>query len=363
LTFGLYVRQMSSRAFLPAVVGGIVSALAVSAALLATGALDDDDDEGVPVRGAAATKGTPLRELFQRARRGVVLVEARKPGTPPPSGRPRRGDGVATGSGFVIDERGYVVTNDHVVAGGSKVTVGFSRKDEQDARVVGRDASTDLALLQVGREQADDFTPLPLGSSAAVRVGDSAIAIGNPLGLERTLTAGVVSATDRQIDAPNGVSIQGAVQTDAAINSGNSGGPLLNDAGEVIGVNSQGGGEGIAFAVPVDTVKDVVAALRRYGRVRRGYLGVSTAPAARRSSGPARGGALITAVSRGGPAAKAGLREGDVIVELGGRPVRSPSALARAVVRRRPGETIPVRAARRDRRITLRAELAERPRD
>ena len=354
---------MPPRTLLAAVAGGIVSALAVFGLLGATGALDDEGDERAHARGAPAAQAqTPLRDLFQRARRGVVLVEARKPGTPPPSGPPRRGDGVATGSGFVIDRRGYVVTNDHVVAGGSKVTVGFSRRDEQDARVVGRDASTDLALLQVGREQADDFTPLPLGTSARVQVGGTAIALGNPLGLERTLTAGVVSATDRKIDAPNGVTIDRAVQTDAAINSGNSGGPLLNDAGEVIGVNSQGGGEGIAFAVPVDTVKEVVSAIRRDGRVRRGYLGVSTTAPARRRGGPVRRGARVADVSRGGPAAEAGVREGDVIVELGGRPVRSPAALASAVGRRRPDEAVAVTVARGERRLTLRAELAERPR-
>ena len=350
---------MHPRTFLTAAVGGVVAALVLSAVLLAAGVLDDDEHGG-GARGAAAAE-TPLRELFDRARRGVVLVEARKPGTPAPTGPPRRGDGVATGSGFVIDEGGYVVTNDHVVAGGSKITVGFNRKDSRDARVVGRDASTDLALLQVGREKAGDFRPLPLGSSAAVRVGDSAVAIGNPLGLERTLTAGVVSATDREIDAPNGASITRALQTDAAINSGNSGGPLLNDEGEVIGVNSQGGGEGIAFAVPVDTVKEVVSALRRDGRVRRGYLGVSTAPAVRRR-GSARRGALVSDVSRGGPASRAGIRTGDVLVELGGREVRSPAALARAVAGRRPGEALEVKVVRGKRRITLSAELAERPR-
>ena len=205
------------------------------------------------------------------------------------------------------------------------------------------------------RRKADDFTPLPLGDSAAVRVGDPAIAIGNPFGLDRTLTAGVVSGTDREIDAPNGAPIVDAVQTDAAINSGNSGGPLLNESGEVIGVNSQGRGEGLNFAVPVDTVKKVVADLKRDGRVRRAFLGVSTTDSRR--------GALVTDITRGAPADDAGVRDGDVIVEIGGRRVRSSSDVARAIERRRPGDRVEVVVTRDGRRVTVRAELVERPRN
>ena len=341
-----------------AALGGIVSALTVSAVLVATGVVGDDGGDRAPAR-VAASPPTRLSDVYERARRGVVLVEARRPGVRRPTGPPRRGDGIATGSGFVIDERGHVVTNDHVVAGRSEVSVGFNRRDEQDAEVVGRDPSTDLALLRVARDKADDFTPIPLGDSAAVRVGDVAIAIGNPFGLERTLTVGVVSGTDRRIDAPNGFAIDDAVQTDAPINSGNSGGPLLNDAGELIGVNSQSRGEGLGFAVAVDTVKKVVADLRRHGRVRRAFLGVSTSEP--RSS--ARRGALVTDIVRNGPADDAGVRDGDVIVKVGGRPVRSPEGVTRAVARRRPGDTVEVVLARGERRLTVRAELAERPRD
>jgi S1-C subfamily serine protease len=350
--------------FLAAAGGAIVGALAVCALLLATGAVGDDDelrDEGASAR--AAPPAPSLRDIYQGARRAVILVEARRPGTRRPSGPPRPGDGIATGSGFVIDDRGHVVTNDHIVVGRSEVTVGFGRSDAERARVVGRDPSTDLALLRVGREQAGDFEPLPLGDSRAVRVGDAAIAVGNPFGLERTLTAGVVSATGREIDAPNGFSIDDAVQTDAAINSGNSGGPLLSGDGQVIGVNSQGRSQGIAFAVPVDTVKKVVAELRRGGRVRRAYLGISTTEPASTGRSAARRGAVITDIRRAGPAAEAGAREGDVIVELGGRAVRSPAALARAVEQRRPGDSVAVVVARGERRVTLRAELGERPRE
>ena len=341
-----------------AALGGIVSAVTVSAVLVATGAIGDDGGDPAPAR-VAASAPTRLSDVYERARRGVVLVEARRPGVPRPTGPPRRGDGIATGSGFVIDEGGHVVTNDHVVGGRTEVSVGFNRRDEQDAEVVGRDPSTDLALLRVARDKADDFRPIPLGASAAVRVGDVAIAIGNPFGLERTLTVGVVSGTDRRIEAPNGFAIEDAVQTDAPINSGNSGGPLLNDAGELIGVNSQSRGEGLGFAVAVDTVKKVVADLRRHGRVRRAFLGVSTSE--RRSS--SRRGAVVTDIVRNGPADDAGLRDGDVIVEVGGRPVRSPEGVTRAVGRRRPGDTVEVVLARGERRVTVRAELAERPRN
>ena len=334
---------------LPAAVAGI---------LLAAGAIGDDDETSAV---APARRGAPLsvRALYERARNGVVLVDARRPGVRPRTGPPRRGDGVATGSGFVIDERGHVVTNDHVVAGRSVVAIGFRGRDRDvRAKVVGRDPSTDLALLRVDPDEAGDLAPIPLGDSDRVRVGDTAIAIGNPFGLERTLTTGVVSGTDRDIDAPNGFAIGDAVQTDAAIASGSSGGPLLDDAGRVIGVNSQsrrdgeGGGAGIGLAVPVDTVKDVVPQLRRHGEVKRAYLGVSTTAARR--------GARVVDVVDGGPADDAGVRQGDVIVELGGRDVRSPGDVADAVTERRPGRRVELVVVRGARRTALRARLGER---
>jgi putative serine protease PepD len=340
--------------FLPAAVGGLVSAAAVAGIMLATGAIGDEGEPGGErATASAAPSPTAVQDVYEAARRGVVLVEARQPGVRRPTGPPRRGDGIATGSGFVIDDRGYVVTNDHIVAGGSEVSVGFSRDDEQDAKVVGRDPSTDLALLRVDDDKAAELKPLPLGDSDEVRIGDPAIAIGNPFGLERTLTAGVVSATDRHINAPDGFSIDDAVQTDAPINSGNSGGPLLNADGEVIGVNSQSRGEGLGFAVPVDIVKDVIPKLRRDGEVRRAYLGVSTTDARR--------GALVEEITDAGPADNAGVRRGDVIAELGGRPIRSPGDVARTVGRQQPGNGVEIVVVRGERRITLRAELAERP--
>jgi S1-C subfamily serine protease len=353
----------SPRSSLPAALAaGVASALVVCALFLAAGAFEDDPR---PRPASSATTVASVRAVYARSREAVVLVDHRPPGTPPRTGPPTREDGVATGSGFVVDAQGHIVTNAHVVAGNGQTTVQFgSDADPVRARVVGRDPSTDLALLKIDARHARGLTPLPLGDSSAVRVGDEVLAIGSPFGLERTLTVGVVSAADRTIDAPNGAQIRRAVQTDAAINPGNSGGPLLDAAGRVIGVNSQGRAGGIAFAVPVDTVKDVVAALRRDGRVIRPYLGVTTrvltAAIARERNLPVRRGALVSGVEADGPAARAGLRRGDVIVAVDGRRIRRPEDVADAVERRRPGDTAGIAVQRGERRIQLRAELAER---
>ncbi len=252
---------------LVAAASGAFSALAVCGALLATGAFEQDAPNRAPHSSAAeARPAASLRDLYARARSGVVLVDHRPPGVRPRTGEPTREDGVATGSGFVIDERGHIVTNHHVVAGRGTTTIEFDPDEKPvEARVVGRHPSTDLALVRVDPDDAGALNPLPLGDSGSVRVGDPAIALGNPFGLERSLTAGVVSAVDREIDAPDGSKIRGAVQTDASINSGNSGGPLLDARGRVIGVNSQGRADGIAFAVPVDTVEEVIGRLLRRG--------------------------------------------------------------------------------------------------
>lgn len=342
------------RTALVAIVSGLVSAAAVAALILATG-IGDDPGTPATVTGADPAAGPPARQVYERARRGIVRVDARPRGRRIPPGPPRRDDGVATGTGFVIDRDGSIVTNDHVAAGGDHVTVRFEEDDRRiDARVVGRDPSTDLALLRIDPERAGDLAPLALGDSGGVRVGDTAIAIGHPFGLERSLTLGVVSSTEREIDAPDGFKIENAVQTDAAINPGNSGGPLLDAEGRVIGVNTQGrgGASGIAFAVPVDTVREVVPALRRDGRVRRPFLGVTTA----------RDGTRVTEVARGGPAARAGVREGDVVVSVDGRRVRSSDDVAQAVQRREPGDRVEVVVRRDEREVELRARLGTRPR-
>src|SRR4051795_5707232 len=315
--------------------GALVTALAAGA-LAAAGAFDTEDPAPAkttpPARTAPAARpadaatSDALRvgDIYRRAIASVVLI--------------RTGGG--EGSGFVIDDRGRIVTNAHVVGGAKRVRVQFGENTPTiPGRVVGRDRSSDLALVRVlPRRVRGGLRPLVLADSAGVRVGDLAVAIGNPFGLERTLTAGVVSALGRQIDAPDGFAIPGAIQTDAAINPGNSGGPLLDRDARVIGVNSQietggagGGNVGVGFAVPSNVVRAVTADLQREGRVRRAYLGVTT-------GAPRFGtGAAVRSVARGGPAARAGLRAGDVIVGLGAARVRGAGDVSQAIFAARPG--------------------------
>ena len=341
------------RTVVTAIVAGLVSAVVVAVVFLTTGIGDDDDPAASkgPVPTLAGTAPS-LRSVFQRAQRGIVRVDARAPGVRIPSGPPREDDDVATGTGFVIDDDGSIVTNEHVADGGPKVSVRFGEDGKRiDARIVGRDPGTDLALLRIDPKAAD-FEPLPLGDSKSVRVGDTAIAIGNPFGLDRSLTLGVVSATDREIDAPDGTTINNAVQTDAAINPGNSGGPLLDAAGRVIGVNSQGrgGGSGIAFAVPVDTLEKVLPQLRSGRKVERAFLGVEVG----------RDGKRVFGVNRNGAAQKAGIRRLDVIVSVDGRPVRGLGDVPEAVQRRKPGDRVEVVLERDGRRVTVQATLGKR---
>jgi S1-C subfamily serine protease len=360
---------------LVAAVSGLAAALAVSAVFLAAGSFDDGVAAPDPAPSGSARS---TADVFREARRGVVLVEARPPGTPLSFARPSRGDGIATGTGFAVDAAGHIVTNEHVVAGGSVVTVqtrpGTARVR---ARVVGRDPGTDLALLRVDRRETPELRPLPLGDSDEVRVGDTAIAVGNPYGLRHTLTVGVVSATGRTIDAPDGFPIDGAVQTDAAINSGSSGGPLLDGAGRVIGVNAQSEPDttGIGYAIPVDTVKRVVPELRREGRVERAYLGVATVqlePDLARVLGlRVRRGLVVSEVTPGSPADDAGVRParssegsvprgGDVLLGIGGDRLTDTGDLTAALERLRPGDEVELSLLRDGRRTSATAELGRR---
>ncbi|HWH43826.1 MAG TPA: trypsin-like peptidase domain-containing protein [Thermoleophilaceae bacterium] len=295
--------------------------------------------------GSPTTRSDTVRTVYAAASPSVVSV--------------RRGGG--SGTGFLIDEDGTIVTNAHVVgnAGNVSVRLDDGGRDIQ-AEVLGSDPSTDLAVLQVSRSAASGIRPLPLADSNGVKVGDLAIAIGYPLGLDRTATAGIVSGLSRQIEAPNGFSIDKVIQTDAPINPGNSGGPLLDSAGRVIGVNSQiattnGGSVGIGFAVPSNTVREVVPRLSKGESIRRGYLGVSTSPS------PAGAGALVAEVKAGGPAAAAGIRRGDVIVGVGGDEVERPDDVGSAVVSRRPGESVAIEIERNGARRTVQVRLGDRP--
>jgi S1-C subfamily serine protease len=347
-------------------IAGAVSVGAVVGVLALAGAFDDESQP--PPRAATTTpQATPVAsgaaldvaDLYARVSGGVVFVQAN-------SGRgelPFPGGGqAASGSGFVIDDEGHIITNDHVVEGADEFRVRFGEDGEPlEAKLLGTDPSVDLALLRVDPgDVGDALQPLELGASENLRPGDPAIAIGSPFGLEGTVTSGIVSALGRTIQAPNGFSISGAIQTDAAINPGNSGGPLLDEEGRVIGVNSQirtGGGNantGVGFAVPVDEIKRSLPALEKGESPERAFLGVSSAPARD-------GGAEVGEVVANSPASRAGLRQGDTIVEIADRPVREPDDVSAVVNARRPGDEVRVVVERSGERRTLTVTLGKQP--
>jgi putative serine protease PepD len=320
-------------------------------------------------RTTSATGSLSIGEIYDRASPGVVEIRVEgtsgdsSPDVVPsdpndPPGLPRPG---STGSGFVIDEEGRIVTNQHVVGDAESVTVVFEDGEEASARVLGTDPSTDIALLQLEDPGDRDLEPLPLGSSDALEIGDTVVAIGSPFGLQGTLTAGIVSALDREIEAPNRFTIDGAIQTDAALNSGNSGGPLLDSQGRVVGVNSQiqsenGGNVGIGYAVPIDTVRGVVEQLEADGEVEHAYLGVSLSEA---ESGQE--GAVVSEAVAGGPAEEAGLEDGDVIVEVDGEAVDTVSDVRAAVDAKQPGDEMVLEVRRNGDSERVTVELGERP--
>src|SRR5215208_5144426 len=267
-----------------------------------------------------------------------------------------------SGSGFLMDAQGHVVTNDHVVEGGSDFTVRFGEDgDALHAKLVGQDASSDLAVLEVDPDKVPAETePLELASSSDLRPGAVAIAIGSPFGLEGSVTTGVISALDRQIQSPNGFQIEGVLQTDAAINPGNSGGPLLDAEGRVIGVNSQIASSsrqssGVGFAIAVDTVKQVVPQLIKGGDIERAYLGVSSI------AQPGESGAVVAAISPQGPAAGTDLQPGDKITTIGDTQVKTPSDLSTAVLQSKPGEHVTLKVDRNGQQRTIDVTLGQRP--
>ena len=330
-----------------------------------------------------SSTGKTISDIYTGSKNGVVQVLA----TAVVSDNPFFGAQQARllGSGFVIDKSGHVVTNYHVVEGASKVEVGFSGNAEMPATVVGTDPSTDIAVLRIKRAEGRALRPLDLGNSDSVNVGDAVVAIGNPFGLERTVTAGIVSAIQREITAPNGFAIDKVIQTDAAINHGNSGGPLLNADGKVIGVNSQietesGGNVGIGFAVPINTVKDVVSQLLQHGKVEHAYLGVEMATITEELASnvrlPADKGVLIERVRPGSPAEDAGLQGGtaqvvvdgesflvggDVITKAEGQTIESAEELRRVVTARKPGDELALVVQRQNEAKEVTVKLGRQP--
>jgi putative serine protease PepD len=305
-----------------------------------------------PISQPRASAGS-VSDIYAKTAPGVAFIAAED----------ASGSG-GSGSGFLLDAQGHVVTNEHVVSAGDRFTVRFGEEgDPIDAKVVGEDPSTDLAVLEVDPDKVPAETkPLELASSSSLRPGDAAIAIGSPFGLSGTITTGIISALDREIESPNGFPISGVLQTDAAINPGNSGGPLLDAEGRVIGVNSQIAAgptsqqnSGVGFAVPVDTVKEVVPQLLQGGEIKRAYLGVSTGPA---ESGD---GAVVASITSDGPAADSGLRVGDKIVKVEDRSVQDPSALSTAVLDFKPGDRVTLTVERGGDERTIDVELGTRP--
>jgi S1-C subfamily serine protease len=270
-----------------ALLGGAVVAV-VGAILLLTGAVKSsgggtttiEKQTAAPIVSKSGEEGgNTVDEIYKADGNGVAFIESELEATETESFNPfiepeSQSGGTATGSGIVIDDKGHILTNNHVIEGADKIEVKIGESDHQyTAKVVGTDPASDLALIQV-EAPSKELDPLTLGDSSKMEVGDPVVAIGNPFGLDRTVTSGIVSALQRQIQAPNGFSIDNVIQTDAAINPGNSGGPLINSSGEVIGINSQietGGGNdgnvGIGFAIPINTAKEVIHELETKGSV------------------------------------------------------------------------------------------------
>jgi S1-C subfamily serine protease len=326
------------------------------------------------------------REIYRRDSKGVVSITAdveRKGSNI--FGAPESQGGKSSGSGFVIDKQGTILTNAHVVDGAKKVSVRFSNDKTADAKVLGADRSSDIAVLQIDPDGLD-LTALPLASAKDVKVGDPVVAIGDPFGRAFSLTTGVVSAKQRSIEGLNGFAINDVIQTDAAINPGNSGGPLIDSAGEVIGINSQlenGGGDrgndGIAFAVPIDIARKLLPGLRK-GTVDTGYLGItslSITPELEALNLPVNKGVLVETVQPASPAAKAGIKGGtvpaklesqslkiggDIIEKIDGRPMLTSLALSTYVGSKKVGDQIEIQLLRGGKETkTVTATLGRRP--
>jgi putative serine protease PepD len=303
---------------------------------------------------ASSTSGLSVNSIYKLAYRGVVEVKVKSQSTDPFGGTRQQS---AEGSGFVYDTNGHVITNQHVVDGATSVQVTFWNGKTYNARVVGSDSSTDLAVLDVDAPSSDLY-PLTLGDSSKLQVGDNVVAIGAPFGLAETVTAGIVSALHRQMTSPNNFTIDDSIQTDAAINHGNSGGPLLDAQGHVIGVNAQiesdsGGNDGVGFAIPSNTVKSIASQLISSGAAQHAYLGVELG-----DSGTS---ARVVNVRANTPASRAGLRAGDVITAIGGSHISSSDELRAAINARKPGDRVSITYTRNGTKHTVSLTLASRP--
>ncbi|MBS1889012.1 MAG: trypsin-like peptidase domain-containing protein [Actinobacteria bacterium] len=384
-----------------ALLGGAVVAV-VGAVLLLTGAVKSSGGGTTTVvqTGAApvvskssAGSGNTVDQIYKADGNGVAFIESTLKPQQTESLNPfiepeSQSGGTATGSGIVLDNQGHILTNNHVIEGASKIEVKLGASEKQyTAEVVGTDPASDLALLKV-EAPTSELTPLKLGDSAKMEVGDPVVAIGNPFGLDRTVTSGIVSALQRQIQAPDGFSINNVIQTDAAINPGNSGGPLINAAGEVIGINSQietggngsNGNVGIGFAIPINTAKSVIHELETKGTVEHAYLGIEggtiTPQLAQAFNLPVKEGVLIQSVEKGGPSDKAGLQGGttpvtiegaelkvggDIIIEADGKKINNMEQIVELVNGKKPGEEVTLKFLHEGKEKTATVTLGTRP--
>jgi S1-C subfamily serine protease len=387
--------------FIAALLGGLVVAVFGWIAI-AAGLIQSDG-------GATTTVATPLtapvdaksengdgnvvNQIYKADGGGVAFIESQLEPREPEAVNPFFGEpeaepgGTATGSGFVIDGNGHILTNNHVIEGASRITVKLGDSEKAyDAEVVGTDPGTDVALLKV-EAPPKELHPLTLGHSSELEVGDPVVAIGNPFGLDRTVTSGIVSALQRQIQAPNGFSITHVIQTDAAINPGNSGGPLINAEGEVIGINAQiatgGGGNGnvgIGFAIPIDTVRGEISQLETKGEVEHAYLGIEggtiTPELAKALNLPVSEGVIVQSVVKDGPADKAGLEAGnttatingqevrlggDIITEANGKKVATMDDLVEQIQASKPGDELQLKILRGGQEKTASVTLGSQP--
>ena len=386
--------------FFSALLGGLVVAVFGFIAI-AAGWIESDGGSTTtvaapltaPVKDSSGDGDTNVvNQIYKTDGEGVAFIESQIEAPETESFSPfgevePEGGGTATGSGFVIDEEGHVLTNNHVIEGASKVTVKLGDSETNyDAEVVGADPGTDVALLKVDAPKKA-FHPLTLGRSAGMEVGDPVVAIGNPFGLDRTVTSGIVSAVQRNIQAPNGFSISHVIQTDAAINPGNSGGPLINAEGAVIGINAQiatgGGGNGnvgIGFAIPIDTVRAEIEQLKTTGEVEHAFIGISggtiTAELAKALNLPVDEGVIVQSVVKDGPADKAGIEAGgteaqingeevrlggDIITEVDGKTLKTMDELVEIIQGHEPGDELQLTLLRDGNEKTAEVTLGTQP--
>jgi putative serine protease PepD len=337
--------------------GLLLAGILLAAGAFSAGMLLDGGDGGARVAPLPAVASKPIKPGKGQTRAGAIYAAAS-----PAVVSVRTDEG--EGTGFLIDDHGTVVTNNHVVGQSTHVLIRFGQDgDALDGDVLGRDPSTDLAVVSIDASRVpQEAKALKFADSRGVQVGDLVVAIGNPFGLDRTATEGIVSGLGRSIQAPNGFSIDEVIQTDAPINPGNSGGPLLDDGGRVIGVNSQiasttGGNLGIGFAVPSNTVRQIVPLLQHGKTVPHAWLGLRDTPGSPASPD----GAHVVQVVSGSPADRAGIAVGDVIKRVGNEQVQDPQDVASAIGDHAPGDDVEIVVERGGRTLTLHATLATQP--